>query len=86
MLVIHRITDEETQRQGDEAYELFQSLLEKEINEDTMPLPAKKFNKIIKKIEMESKAMLRGGLAEFLQFDEVMYESDKFEQRITSLV
>ena len=51
-----------------------------------MPLPAKKFNKIIKKIEMECKAMLRGGLAEFLQFDEVMYESDKFEQRITSLV
>ena len=51
-----------------------------------MPLPDKKFNKIIKKIEMESKAMLRGGLAEFLQFDEVMYESDKFEQRITSLV
>ena len=38
-----------------------------------MPLPAKKFNKIIKKIEMECKAMLRGGLAEFLQFDEVIF-------------
>lgn len=44
-----------------------------------MPLPAKKFNKIIKTIEMQCKAMLRVGLAEFLQFDEVMYESDKFE-------
>jgi hypothetical protein len=66
MLAIHRIADEETQRQGDEAYELFQSLLEREINEDTMPLPAKKFNKIIKMIEMQCKAMLRRGLAEFL--------------------
>lgn len=30
--------------------------------------------------------MLRKGLAEFLSFDEVMYESDKFEERIQIIV
>jgi len=83
---IFRITDEETVRQGDEAYEQFKQALENEINDETMPLSDKQFKKIVKRISRETGKKLRYGLCEILKFEEVLYECERFNQRVDCLV
>lgn len=56
------------------------------VNDETMPLPCKQFKKIIKGLENKSRSQLRVGLAELLTFEEVLYECERFEQRIEMLI
>ena len=51
-----------------------------------MPLPNKQFKKIVKKLDAKVRSQLRLGLAELLTFEEVLYECERFEQRIEMLV
>ncbi len=83
---IFRITDEEIQRQGDEAFTLFKQELDDAIDDETMPLPNKQFKKIVKKLDAKVRSQLRLGLAELLTFEEVLYECERFEQRIEMLI
>ena len=47
-----------------------------------MPLAEKSLNKICKKLEAKYKARLRHDLAEIATFDEVMFETDKIDERM----
>ena len=51
-----------------------------------MPLQNKQFKKIVKKLDAKVRLQLRLGLAELLTFEEVLYECERFEQRIEMLV
>lgn len=47
-----------------------------------MPLAEKVLNKKCKKLEQKYKARLRQDLAEIASFDEVMFETDKIDERM----
>jgi hypothetical protein len=51
-----------------------------------MPLPCRQFKKIVKRLEGQTRSKLRSGLAEILTFEEVLYECERFEQRIEMLI
>jgi len=51
-----------------------------------MPLRNMQFKKIVKKLDSKVRSELRLGLAELLTFEEVLYECERFEQRIEMLI
>lgn len=51
-----------------------------------MPVSDKQFNKLVSKLTKSTRKDLRLGLSELLRFDEVLYECERFEQRIDILV
>ena len=65
---------------------LFKQGLDDAINDETMPLPNKQFKKVVKKLDGQVRSQLRSGLAELLTFEEVLYECERYEQRIDMLV
>lgn len=71
---IYRVADEETQRQGDEAFENFKNQLDSCLNDETMPVSDKAFKKAVSKGMAVARNNLRRGLSEILKFDEVLYE------------
>ena len=50
-----------------------------------MPLADKLLNKTCKKLEQKYKARLRHDLAEIATFDEVMFETDKIDERMRQI-
>lgn len=51
-----------------------------------MPVSQKSFDKIVSKLHLKTRQVLRTGLSELLKFDEVLYECERFEQRVDILV
>ncbi len=47
-----------------------------------MPLSEKSFGKIKKTLEEKYKARLRNNMAEIATFDEVMFETDKIDEKM----
>ena len=55
------------------------------INEETMPMSQKALRKIFKKLEQKYKSELRHSIAEITTFDEVMFETDKIEEKMKQI-
>ena len=77
-----RVSEEETMRISDTVLSDFEIELNEQVNEQTMPLSEKQLNKIFRKLEEKFRARLRKDLAEIATFDEVMFETDKIDERI----
>ena len=77
-----RVSEEETLRISDTVLGDFEDELNSQVNIETMPLAEKALNKVCKKLEAKYKARLRHDLAEIATFDEVMFETDKIEERM----
>lgn len=62
----------------------FEIELNELVNEQTMPLSDKSLGKIQKNLEEKARAKLRKDMAEIATFEEVMFETDKIEDKIRS--
>ena len=83
---IKRVSEEETVRQQDDAYSNFCSQLDAQINEETLPLPEKHFEKICKELKKTTIRTLKGTLAEILPFEDVVEEMDRFEEKLDTII
>lgn len=79
-----RVSEEETMRISDSVLAEFEIELNELVNEQTMPLSDKSLGKIQKNLEEKARAKLRQDMAEIATFEEVMFETDKIEDKIRS--
>ena len=77
-----RVAEEETMRIVDTVLADFQDELNEQLGVEVLPVSEKEMNKKFKKLELKYKAKLRQDLAEIATFDEVMFETDKIDERM----
>ncbi len=86
LTALDRVVHAETVKIIDTNFDLLKIQFDEKLNEDTLPLSQKDFDKIVNRLVKAARYRIEKELASILSFKEIVSEMDKFKLRAKDLV